>query len=259
MATRNTDRPKLGKGEKPFNIYESLPADIANTLWSLGERTGKDYGMDADDLVQVAWEWIGNHPAQGASTWWYDSVTVPGVKHFGYKSFRRDIGRVMAAHARVEKVKLQGEGENDQLNYSRYQIEMSLPYVWHSEVLAETQPDRPNVSTSNDPKYGGNAQVQAIDVRIAYSKIINSGSDWEKILYLRYGEGWTQDEIALEIGVSRQRIGQILNDALRALAKQLNGSQGFGRTYSDPEKLNDGPGSRKAMSNLDARRLTDSQ
>lgn len=243
------------KGEKPWSAFDHLPKDIADSLWQVATGVGRDYGVEADDLVGEVWLWIAEHPAQCRAAWWYDSKKEYGRLNFSYPAFRRDIGRLMVKHCQKEKAALQ-RSEDDQLNYSKAQVERYMPYVWHDQVLSETQPDRPSVSTSNDPAYGGNTVVCVMDIRTAYKDVIEPGSTWDKCLFLRYGYGMTHQEIADTLEEPRTSVTRWLNGGIKEITKALNGTS-FGITKITTEIANLGyPGARTAISNSKAQVVT---
>lgn len=194
----------------------------------------------AEDLVQESWTWIAENPVR-ASRWWF--TADDGKRKFAWRNFRSDVLAVMHRTARRDRLAAVGE-EDDQVKYGRKMVERHLPYVWHSEVLAAVG-EVNEVRSKADPALGGDSLVAAIDVRSAFTVVIaaDGPTPLHKAMFLTYALGWTQAEIGEELGLSQQRVSELLRTGVDRISEHLSGPQlQPGRT------LDDGPGTRPLVS-----------
>jgi DNA-directed RNA polymerase specialized sigma24 family protein len=223
----------------------ALPEDVQKNIVKTARAIAVEFGhSDPDDLVQHCWEWIGSFPKQSAK-WWYEA-TDNTIK-FSWVQFKRDMARVCAEQARRDKRALNGLLAEDEYNYAKPIVEMYLPYVWHSEVLAALGAvDDGGPKAKVDKATTGDAMASALDVRMAYAAVIDAGSKWDQSLFLVYGLGYTQQEAADTLGVSQVMVFKRLEAAIEEIALHLNGTPG------GAEYRTDGPGTRHVGSNAQA-------
>src|SRR5664279_244737 len=235
----------------PHNPYGKLPDDLIPIINQTAARISREFGghSDPNDLAQEAWLWIGAHPRQSAN-WWY--LHECGDQRFSYYYFRRNVASICATYARKDKAAVLGYKVDDEVFYKSKMIETYLPYVWTSDVLAAIQDVQEGPRAKSDPSLGGDAMVEAMDVRRAYRGVIRDGGNWDKALFGTFALGMTQREIANEVGVSQQAVGKYIHDAVRAMAVFLNGTEGFRKDELPGGTLRDGLGSREVISNATA-------
>jgi DNA-directed RNA polymerase specialized sigma24 family protein len=229
----------------PYTLPEGTEAAIKKIARDIAYEFGCS---DKDDLVQDCWTWIGQFPKQSAK-WWYESKVDASIK-FSWLQFRRDMTRVCAERARKDKRAKLGLTPDDEYNYGRPVVEMYLPFVWHSDVLArigEVDDGQPRARV--DKATTGDAYAAAMDVRNAYHQVITPGSDWDLTLLLIYCYGSTQEEAAVTLDITQGRVSQRVREAIEAIIHALNGTAG-GIEYAT-----DGIGTRPVMSNAQSQSI----
>ena len=234
----------------PYNPYGVLPDDLLPIINQIAGKIAREFGhSDPNDLAQEAWLWIGAHPRQSAK-WWY--LHECGDQRFSYYYFRKNVASICATVARKDKARALGYKVDDEVFYKAKMVERYLPYVWTSDVLASVQDVQEGPSAKGDPSLGGDAMVAAMDVRRAYAAVISAGSNWEKALFGSFAIGYSQQEMADEMGVTQQTVSRYVLDAVHAMAVFLNGTEGFRKDELPHGTLGDGLGSRKVVSNASA-------
>lgn len=245
MTTALTDKPTDLKA-----ALGTLPAEAMDALTEISERISREFFRmrDAEDLYADFLLWLAENPGHAAQ-WHF--IGSEGEVLFGWKSFRRDAARVMATSARKWKAGSFGYDPEDEVYYAKAQVADLLKYIWgnQSQVGAVDGPKQEPTGTRNDPKYGGDRFAAIMDVRNAYKAVIYEGSQWDQILQMIYQLGRTQREVAAALDISQSAVSKNHERALQEILRNLNGTL----------PLNEGPGSRKAISNAAARAITSNQ
>lgn len=241
-------------GRLVFQVYNALPPGCKDTIHAQALELQRKFGesSDVEELESWAWIWLGEHPSN-VRQYWY--TATDGETKFGYRQFTRDVRRVMVTEARRSRAQSAGYEPEDEVFYTPRQVEQWLPNVWHTEVLASMGTvDDGQPRARIDPSEGGDSMAASTDVRAAYRAVVNPRGNWEQALMRIYAFGYTHEEAASELGVSRQQVGKWVSSALRAICHRLNDAEPLaaedqrrpGFTWAD------GPGTRQAMSNEQA-------
>lgn len=175
-----------------------------------------------------------------------------GQPKFNWNRFRQEAGAVMAGVARRDKAAAIGYEPEDEFFYNRFKIQDLLPFVWRDSSYIQDKAGNEKVTTASDPAKGGDRAAEIMDVRRAYGLVIKPKPEWDRVLLCIYGVGWTQDEIAVDEGVSQQAISRRHDRALDALMFRLNGTE-------PDEQFRLPAEGRKAMSNAEAQSVTSRQ
>lgn len=112
------------------------------------------------------------------------------------------------------------------LAYTPALIESLLPVLWDESLVAGIQgesgpaPDMPKAKTN--PAHSGTHMAHVVDIRNAWSRTLLA-EQHRIVLFLTYGCGWTQTEIAEDIGASQSTVSRYINGAIALIAHELNG------------------------------------
>jgi DNA-directed RNA polymerase specialized sigma24 family protein len=219
-----------------------IPLDAQRWMVAKAKHVATVYGYsDSDDLLQEAWVWILTSKT-GRRGWWADG-------EFDHRGFHLDIETHMTRSASADRSKAIGKNYDTYgIRYSAKEVTYLLGELWTRGILPQQGNDGPAVSTSVDHSKGPDLPAKIADLSMAYHKAVAPGSVDDQILFRLYGLGYTQTEVAKEMGISQPAVHARKDAAINDIARSLNHTS-WGRTWNDPDEWNDGPGSRTAISN----------
>jgi RNA polymerase sigma-B factor len=199
-------------------------------------------GLAMDDLIQVAYLGLvkavrGFDPARGHEFYAYAVPTVRGElrRHF------RDAGWVVRPPRRLQELQAQlwaAEAElTQELHRSPTAAEIAeMLDVTEEDILEALATDGCFAPSSLDaPTPDGEGSVgdrlgdeddefDGAEARIVLAEALATLGDRERrIVELRFFEGWTQQQIGDEIGVSQMQVSRILTKILGQLRTQISG------------------------------------
>lgn len=198
---------------------------------------------EPEDLYQEAWLWLLDS-SQGKRGFWAEGV-------FDYATFYLAISQQMARTAQLDRQRAQGDWYEEQWRYSRKEVERLLPHIWEAALAPQ---EEVHVSNSGDKSKTSDLPAKVIDLRDAYSAVIDEGSNEDTVLQAVYGLGITQAEVAHALSIDQSGVSRLISNSVKEIVTWLNHTS-WGRTWDDPLEENDGPGSRKAISNAEAQSL----
>lgn len=229
----------------------NVPAAAVRWVTEKAKQVASTFGYSEwEDLTQSVWLALLS-TKRGQQGWWLDVDPETGETDFDFEGFRSWAAGRMTKQAMRDRKAIMGDVEDDELRYSRKEITYLLPYMWDRTPLAVRGEDGPVVSHSVDHSKGPDLPAKLVDLAVAYAETVEGGSQADRLLFLIFAADRTHEEAADEIGVPRGSVAGILDRTLKSIARALNHTS-WGRTYSSPDEWNDGPGSRRAMSNAEA-------
>lgn len=224
--------------------------ELFEIIVNISKRIAREFPftLDSDDLVQEWHLYVCEHPNR-AKVWLTTDKETRAVK-FGYSSFKRDAAGIMAKAARVAKAKAVGYDVEDEVYYSKAQLQELLPYVFIEPTLVASTKDPEGRYAAPDHAKGGNHLASVIDVRMAWDKVVHVGSQWDKIMRGLYQVHATQAQVAEANGLTRPMVSRTHDRCLDALLAEMHGTRPI---------QSDGPGTRRAASNAACIARTENQ
>lgn len=204
------------------------------------------------DLAQEGALWVLRHPKTVANR-------LEDGKRGDYR-LTAQLARYMEKKARAEKAATLRYDPNDEAFYQRAFIETLLPGIWDDSFLMKPPDaviDSEPHARKSDPAESSNWMVSVLDIRDAWKRA-KIATDVRLALAYRYGDGMPIRLIAQLLNVGDSTVQTLLNRGINALIKQLGGSAPYGCGPDCPDECS-GPGARHAISNAQARAITDSE
>ena len=203
-------------------------------------------GIDPDDLEQVACEGLVKavrrfDPAQDNE---FLSFAVPTIRGEVQRHFR-DLGWMVRPTRRVQETQWRSARAEEELTAMLGRPPRPQELVEALDIspaeLAEatsangcfrpTSLDQPLLSAGEGPGLGEllpveDAALPAWEARATVFPAVRQLAERERrVVYLRFFEELTQEEIAIEIGVGQAQVSRILNRVLGELRDRLTGAQ----------------------------------
>ena len=226
--------------------------ELWQIICNISKRISREfqYIMDAEDLQQEWCVHLSQFPHHARH--WVTKDPETGKPKFGHVSFKRDAAGIMAKAARAEKARTIGYEPDDEYFYTKNQIIALLPYVFADPVLVSKATQDPEQrSAAPDHSKGGNHLAGVMDVRHAWKKTITAGSQWDRVMRMLFQLDATLAEVGEKEGVSTTTVAKIRDRAIDGMVEILGGKR--------PGVKEDGPGSRRAMSNAESISRTEHQ
>lgn len=238
-----------------YNQLDHLPDNVAEVIRQVASSVvRRNPGIaDVEDMEQVAWEWILNNGKEIASAWFFQTKNHEIV--FSFRSMRMRLNHIMMRDIEKSRHAMGVDVMTEAESYGRKEIETLLPYIWHSQVLAKTGDTEEGPKPKTDPALGGDRMAKVADLKVAYEEAIAPGSNEDKVLLLTYGAGWTQEDIADEVGIHANSISRVTKRGVGRLLDYLNGDYKKTANEIAMDAWPQGPGTRKAISNAQAAML----
>lgn len=179
--------------------------------------------VDAEDLISEGWIWVYEHP-KAVEGYQEDENRKRSIYRL-----RRDISIYVEQYARKEKAQRAGYDPSDEAFYHAALISVFLAQV----VTGDYEQGRagPEVGrTNSDPAEGGTWMAARADVARAWESA--NLTELERGTMLRYYvEGFTQDEIAEQDGVTQQSVAERLKKGVSKMTRRLGGPKPRGCPY----------------------------
>jgi RNA polymerase sigma-B factor len=228
-----------GRRRQALNEVIVLNMDVARTL--VAPYSGR--GIPAEDLEQVAYAALVRaardfDPDQAVDFLAYAVPTVRGE----VKKYFRDYGWVVRPPRRLQELQAQACGARSRLQ-QQFLREPTLPEIADEvgveadaieEALgadgcfAPTSLDRPVAAGSATPLAdllgAPLSELDAAEARLMLWPVVGRLPQRDrKILRLRFWDGWTQQEIGEELGVTQMQVSRLLSRILADLHRALSG------------------------------------
>jgi RNA polymerase sigma-B factor len=214
-------------------------------------------GIDEDDLLQVAYLALTRAARDFDASRHKDflSYAVPTIRGELKKHFRdhgwtvRPPRRVQETQARIaageaELVQSLGRAPTPEETAAHVGAELSdvLEALGADGCFTPTSLDRPvqradepSAGTLGDLIGGEDAETPAAEARMALAPVVRRLKERDRrILYLRFFEDCTQQEIAEEIGVTQMQVSRLIARIMRDLRRDLTGSAELSEDSSLP-------------------------
>jgi RNA polymerase sigma factor (sigma-70 family) len=175
----------------------------------------KKYDMvDLEDIKQALYQWFLEHPNK-LDDW--EAIGQKDAKNLIYRSLRNQA----LDYCQRWKAKTIGYEVSDNYYYDPELVEIILPSVLRGEIGLRAKVIGSEGSGGGAPSEGGNITVIMIEVDYGYWKL---NKEDRKILFLRYSEGMTYDEIAKELELGSEDAARMRsNRAIRRLVFKIGG------------------------------------
>ena len=203
------------------------------------------------DLAQEGSFWVLRHPKTVANR-------LEDGKRGDYR-LTAQLARYMEKKARAEKAATLRYDPADEAFYQRAFVETLLPGIWDDGFLMkppDAVTDGEPHARKADPAETSNWMVSVLDIRDAWKRA-HMDTTVRNALAYRYADGLPIRHIAQLLEVGDSTVQGYLNRGINAIIKQLGGSPPYG-CGSDCADGCHGPGARRAISNAQARAITDS-
>lgn len=202
------------------------------------------------DLAQEGAIWVLRHPKTVANR-------LEDGKRGDYR-LTAQLARYMEKKARAEKASSLRYDPSDEAFYQRSFVETLLPAVWDDEFLLKPPDDLTSAephARKSDPAETSNWMASVLDVRAAWARV-QLEENVRLTLAYRYGEGLRISQIAHLLEVADSTVQNYIKKGLDALINQLGGAAPYSCNTDCTDECS-GPGRRSAISNAQARAITD--
>ncbi len=119
----------------------------------------------------------------------------------------------------------------DQFTYSREQIEDLLPGLWDVDYAygtrtseGEPEPGMPKAQR-HDPRVSSDWIAEMCDMQIAWANCRAITSGERAVIFMSFGLGWKQEDIAGTQRVTRQAVSARIDKGIQALIAYLDGEE----------------------------------
>ena len=203
--------------------YEGLVGGIAY------EFSRKYHMVEPADLRQELWLWFLTHPKK-VKTW----EELDGKQ--AVKLISRSLRNAAKDFCQKEKARIIGFHVDDNYYYDRQVLEILLPAVFRGDATAPSMVDLGFTATKKVASEGGNWFAMMSDIDKALKKLPD---EQYNILYLRFGDGLENSNLASELQISDDAARMRVNRAVNSLLNLLGGSRPRReRDYTDVEAAN---------------------
>lgn len=189
--------------------YEGLVGGIAY------EFSRKYHMVEVADLRQELWLWFLTHPKKLKA--WESLDDKQGVKLVS-----RSLRNAAKDFCQKEKARIVGYHVDDNYYYDRQVLEILLPAVFRGDSTAPSMVDLGFTATKKVASEGGNWFAMMSDIDKALKKLPD---DQYNILYLRFGDGLENSNLASELQISDDAARMRVNRAVNSLLNLLGGSK----------------------------------
>ena len=225
----------------PLNPYLDDFSPIVESVASDMGRRYFRYGMERDDMSQVAYVWIFDHPDKVLD--WLHGMEPKDFERILAKTLRNE------CHDAGESAKADhlGYSREDLVYYSKATLRDLLPAVFDEEAWLHPEQGDGERRAPSDPATGGNWLATLADVARAFKQL----SAEDKDLLIAFHKDEIPNKIlAQRYSVTEQTMSYRHDRVLHRLVKILGGPKP--RPQHD-EECNHWAGGRRAMSNAAAR------
>lgn len=204
-----------------MTLPDSIIEQVGPTVESVAAQISRFYyrfGGTQDELAGQGWLWVAEHPKKMAE--WFDpDITSPRE---GEKLLARTLQRELRNYGEDLKAQSLGYSRDDLAYYSEALLEQLLPKMFDIDAWIYPEQSEEGRRAKGDPAAGGNWVAQLADVAQAYAKL----DKWDREILARFHQdGMTNNEMAEECGVSKQRMSEWHHKSLRRLVNKLGGSR----------------------------------
>lgn len=213
--------------------------DIAGVSASIITRRYRRY-TSAQDLVQEAWVWALERPVK------FDGIMAEEDEGERARRLRNALCNHLDKVARRVKAGALGYEADDEFFYSLGHLRALLPDVYEPALWTSFSASEHEVSAKSDPAEGGNRVTELSDVSVALGRLAKGD---QRILFLRYGAGDSEEDIALNLGIDAGAAHMRLERALGRLRLELGGP-------SPRVDQAEHTGTRRVISNAHAQAIT---
>lgn len=214
-------------------------AEIAGISANIIARKYRRY-IDRSDLVNDGYVWALERPAK------LGDIMGDDDEEERTRRLRNALCNHMDRVARRAKAAVLGYEVEDEFFYALPALRDLLPQAYGHIDWQTFEAGDHEVKPTGDPAEGGNRVAELADISQALGRL---AKDDQKVLFLRYGAGDSEDDIAAHLGVEQGAAHMRLERALRRLQQELGGSP---PRADRPEYT----GSRRVMRNASAQAIT---
>ncbi len=200
--------------------YEGLVGAIAY------EFSRKFHMVESADIRQELWLWFLTHPKK-LKAW----EVLDGKETT--KLVSRSLRNAAKDYCQKEKARIVGYHVTDNYYYDRQVLEILIPAVLRGDSTAPSMVDLGFTATKKVASEGGNWFAMMSDIDKAMKKLAD---EQYNILYLRFGDGMDNSDVASELHISDDAARMRVNRAINSLLNILGGSRPIReRDYTDDE------------------------
>ncbi len=203
--------------------YEGLVGAIAY------EFSRKFHMVESADIRQELWLWFLTHPKK-LKAW----ESLDGKETT--KLISRSLRNAAKDYCQKEKARIVGYRVEDNYYYDRQVLEILIPAVLRGDSSAPSMVDLGFTATKKVASEGGNWFAMMSDIDKAMKKLPD---EQYNILYLRFGDGMENSDVASELQISDDAARMRVNRAINSLLNILGGSKPRReRDYTEDEAAN---------------------
>ena len=200
--------------------YEGLVGAIAY------EFSRKFHMVEPADIRQELWRWFLTHP-KTLKAW----ESLDGKETT--KLISRSLRNAAKDYCQKEKARIVGYHVTDNYYYDRQVLEILIPAVLRGDNTAPSMVDLGFTATKKVASEGGNWFAMMSDIDKAMKKLPDEQFN---ILYLRFGDGMDNSDVASELQISDDAARMRVNRAFNSLLNILGGTRPTReRDYTDDE------------------------
>jgi RNA polymerase sigma factor (sigma-70 family) len=200
--------------------YEGLVGAIAY------EFSRKFHMVEPADIRQELWLWFLTHPKK-LKAW----ESLDGKETT--KLISRSLRNAAKDYCQKEKARIVGYHVTDNYYYDRQVLEILIPAVLRGDNTAPSMVDLGFTATKKVASEGGNWFAMMSDIDKAMKKLPDEQFN---ILYLRFGDGMDNSDVASELQISDDAARMRVNRAFNSLLNILGGTRPTReRDYTDDE------------------------